>query len=50
LKLKEAADLIDHAVAACIRKKQGLTVDIGGHGSTTSTGDGIVREIEHTKI
>jgi 3-isopropylmalate dehydrogenase len=50
LQLKEAADLIDHAVATCIRKKQGLTVDIGGNGSTTSTGDGIVREIENTKI
>jgi len=42
--------LIDNAVARFIRKKEGLTVDIGGNGSTKSTGDGIIREIENTKI
>ena len=50
LRLKQAAELIDNAGAAFIRKKQGLTVDIGGNGSTKSTGDGIVREIESAKI
>lgn len=50
MKLKEAGELIDNAVTAFLKKKQGLTVDIGGNGSTSSTGDGVLREIEGARI
>jgi len=50
LGLKQAAELIDNAVVAFLRKSQGLTVDIGGNGSTKSTGDGVVREIEGARV
>jgi 3-isopropylmalate dehydrogenase len=50
LRLKEAASVIDDAVVAFLRKQQGLTIDIGGNGSTKSTGDGIVQEIKSARV
>jgi len=50
VQLKEAAEVIDGAVAAFLRKREGLTADIGGNGSTSSTGSGIVKEIESAKV
>ena len=50
LKLKEAATMINTAVSDFIRKKEGLTVDIGGKGTTSGVGLGVIKQIEQMKI
>ncbi|EJW09936.1 3-isopropylmalate dehydrogenase [Rhodovulum sp. PH10] len=50
LELKRAADLIDASVAEFVRKKEGLTTDIGGNGTTSGVGDGVIAVIEKAKL
>ncbi len=50
LMLKEAATMINSAVGEFVRKKEGLTSDIGGKGTTTGVGSGIIKEIEQMKL
>lgn len=50
LMLKNAAAMIDRAVTKFVRKKEGLTTDIGGSGTTSGVGDGVIKEIERMPI